>query len=269
MKKLLEKLQRYVINPVDTEELENEILKDIEDNEEGDFDSLEYKDEDELSEQLSSLNKDLEEEMSFSTSTGVAPTPPLAQVTVNNTPWTAGKTYKAKKHKKKKPDVDEAMDSELMHKYLKWNKAPKYSLRYTSDTLDYYAKQSGIDTFDTYWLEDNETGEVLVKGNKKDIEQYIKSSPKNEKKEHEPETTLYSYILPDGTLHTGEVSFFPTAFGWEFDCEEDKFRHPEWTTFTTKQGIINWFRNEIYSLGAKWIMIGDQEWDIDNPVDKK
>lgn len=199
MKQLIEKLQRYVINPVDTEELENEILKDIEDNDEGKFDNSELKDKNELEESFKKLNRKLEEEMSSSTSTGAAPTPPLAQVTVNNIPWSVGRVYKAKRRNKKNAD-----------KFI--NKTPK-----TEDSGDH-------------------------------------------------ELMIYKYTTPDGEEFMDSVHFFDDAFGWDFTTEDDDFKHPMCTTIDSKQGIINWFRNELYAKGADWIQIGDQTWDVPNPI---
>lgn len=70
----------------------------------------------------------------------------------------------------------------------------------------------------------------------------------------------------EGPDASGEVTFFPTAFGYEYQCTEKDFngKGPQWSTIRTIEGIKIWFRNVLFEFGAKTVTIGDETWDIDD-----
>lgn len=88
------------------------------------------------------------------------------------------------------------------------------------------------------------------------------------KEDHEEVTLPFTMIhrSSEGPDASGEVTFFPTAFGYEYQCTEKDFngRGPQWSTIRTIEGIKIWFRNVLFEFGAKTVTIGDETWDIDD-----
>lgn len=86
--------------------------------------------------------------------------------------------------------------------------------------------------------------------------------------DHEEVTEKFMMIhmSGDGPDASGEVTFFPTAFGYEYKCTESDFngKGPQWTTIRTIEGIRNWFRNILFQFGAKDVYIGDYHWNIND-----
>lgn len=86
--------------------------------------------------------------------------------------------------------------------------------------------------------------------------------------DHEEVTLPFTMIhrSSEGPDASGEVTFFPTAFGYEYQCTEKDFngRGPKWSTIRTIEGIKIWFRNVLFEFGAKTVTIGDETWDIDD-----
>lgn len=86
--------------------------------------------------------------------------------------------------------------------------------------------------------------------------------------DHEEVTLPFTMIhrSSEGPDASGEVTFFPTAFGYEYQCTEKDFngRGPKWLTIRTIEGIKIWFRNVLFEFGAKTVTIGDETWDIDD-----
>lgn len=88
------------------------------------------------------------------------------------------------------------------------------------------------------------------------------------KEDHEEVTLPFTMIhrSSEGPDASGEVTFFPTAFGYEYQCTEKDFngKGPQWSTIRTIEGIKIWFRNVLFEFGAKIVTIGDETWDIDD-----
>lgn len=88
------------------------------------------------------------------------------------------------------------------------------------------------------------------------------------KEDHEEVTLPFTMIhkSSEGPDASGEVTFFPTPFGYEYECTEKDFngKGPQWSTIRTIEGIKIWFRNVLFEFGAKIVTIGDETWDIDD-----
>ena len=86
--------------------------------------------------------------------------------------------------------------------------------------------------------------------------------------DHEEVTLPFTMIhrSSEGPDASGEVTFFPTPFGYEYQCTEKDFngKGPQWSTIRTIEGIKIWFRNVLFEFGAKTVTIGDETWDIDD-----
>lgn len=88
------------------------------------------------------------------------------------------------------------------------------------------------------------------------------------REDHKEVTLPFTMIhrSSEGPDASGEVTFFPTPFGYEYKCTEKDFngRGPQWSTIRTIEGIKIWFRNVLFEFGAKTVTIGDETWDIDD-----
>ena len=88
------------------------------------------------------------------------------------------------------------------------------------------------------------------------------------KEDHEEVTLPFTLIYKssEGPDVSGEVTFIPAPFGYEYDCSVKEFNGhgPQWSTIRTLEGIKIWFRNVLFEFGAKTVTIGDETWDIDD-----
>lgn len=88
------------------------------------------------------------------------------------------------------------------------------------------------------------------------------------KEDHEEVTLPFTMIhkSSEGPDVSGEVTFIPAPFGYEYDCSVREFNGhgPQWATIRTIEGIKIWFRNVLFEFGAKIVTIGDETWDIDD-----
>ena len=118
-----------------------------------------------------------------------------------------------------------------------------------------------------YGTDEENAKEELVKTHSYiNPDEIIKIEPVKE--DHEEVTLPFTMIhrSSEGPDASGEVTFFPTAFGYEYKCTEEDFngKGPQWSTIRTIEGIKIWFRNVLFEFGAKIVTIGDETWDIDD-----
>ena len=254
--------------------------------------------------------------------TGVAPTPPIGQVTVNGQPWTTGKSYPAKKRRPKKKSTQKIKENrdllqiedfddpfiygadiyptedkdifdvkltakdangQVMPIYIAagtittdgWLFHPMVSaldlrninpqkIKYIIDKYSDFTKTHNYDIL-TQQIADLVANSSLNKVSEAvDTEEQPYGTVKNDDEDLAAETFTYKGVTPKGKQYTGKVTFFPTAFGWQYSCSDKQLedKNPQWSTITSKQNIIYWFRNELYALGCQRIEVGNQSWDV-------
>lgn len=126
-----------------------------------------------------------------------------------------------------------------------------------------------IESFIDYGIDEKDAKANLLKNTRYlqgEEENIIKVEPVKE--DHEEVTLPFTMIhrFSDGPDASGEVKFFPTPYGYEYNCTEKDFngRGPQWSTIRTIEGIKIWFRNVLFEFGAKTVTIGNETWDIDD-----
>lgn len=125
-----------------------------------------------------------------------------------------------------------------------------------------------VESFIDYGIDEEDAKNNLLKNTKYlqgEEENIIKVEPVKE--DHEEVTLPFTMVhrSSEGPDAYGEVTFFPTAFGYEYKCTENDFngKGPQWSTIRTIEGIKIWFRNVLFEAGAKIVTIGNETWDID------
>ena len=134
-------------------------------------------------------------------------------------------------------------------------------------TVDY--DDSRPETIIEYGIDAEDAKQNLFKSHK-----YLQEKPERVSdgelvpEDHEEVTEDFTMIhqSSEGPDQSGSVTFFPTAFGYEYKSTVEDFngKGPQWTTIRTIDGIRNWFRNVLFQFGAKDVYIGDHHWNIDD-----